>query len=217
MVDRASYHQKPKKVTNQKDKCARTAVVYHALNKWIWSPLPFFVNQALHTYIFFSYGYLQPSGSWEVIHEYSSWWHVTSACTNLVPFGGDVKTDGGGDGGIVMVVMVVVNYDGGDESYGGGDDRFDSDDKIVVVVMTGLWWWWWWDYDGGDDGTVMMMVFFMRNPVNMVFVAGGSCEMMHDMVMVAVHFNIDQKLLDCVSPFCYIIIISNIYIWYMTI
>ena len=58
----------------------------------------------------------------------------------------------------------------------------------------------------------MMMVFFMRNCVNMVFVAGGSCEMMHDIVMVAVYFNIDQKLLDCVSPFCYIIIILNIYI-----
>jgi hypothetical protein len=61
---------------------------------------------------------LQPSGSWEVIHENSSWWHVTSACTNLVPFGGDDKTDGGGDG----------------KTDGGGDDG------IVVVVMAGQWW-----------------------------------------------------------------------------
>ena len=36
-----------------------------------------------------------------------------------------------------------------------------------------------------DDG-------FLHNCMNMVFVAGGSCEMMHDMVMVADYFDIDR-------------------------
>ena len=77
-------------------------------------PSPF-----LYFKTYFFYGYLQPSGSWEVIHE--NFFMVACHFCMYLP----------------LPLLVVMFSFGGtyDDRYGGSDSR------NVMVMMLGVWWW----------------------------------------------------------------------------